>query len=767
MQIWADILAREGVMLLTLLALGSGLASYLGQRFDAAARVAIAPALGLCAGVCVFSTLIWFTAARNTFWLLPPLALVSLTIALRRGFLRGVRALDAAALVAVCVVVASPLSYTLHERDSVGPVGYYIWDADDYAVEPDAMEQQSIHQALSPYSLAVVKYIKDSGTSSFHPTPASLNFTRLFWTIYTSGNQNIDASPLSANLNRLIGLHGTDTQTLYLIAFLVAGALGAFAAIRYFSPKPLWAAPFAGVLFAGPFFLQLMDDGSQAAICGLSVLLPLAAVGTDALRKTRWASLVVLAVLVSGLMALYPLFLPGFAIAAVVVLATLGIRAIVRREVDRDGVLRAVGAVGLVVALCVVFDVVVFLRDARYWIEVLKGAFFATGSLPQYKLPFSVLPGWLLQTHEFYSLTHVGGPGVMQVLLSTVFPIVVVIAVLAGLIRVRLGVVLLLAVLVYAGMALYTSAAHGCSYCTDRALLPIAPLSIGLIALAVAALASASRVWIRPIGIALAVVVLVVVGVRAWRERILFAEGTYFLDSQSRTLLSDLPSRAGAVEVEGYSAGLGEAAGELPLVYYMASERNHGWVSVPTEYDDYGGLSYLGGVNPRNLQFDPGYRYVLTRFGGMETGRRVIARDGPVALEERVGSLDATLISGVDVPFVRLDKEGMGWMEGPLHMLVVGGGAGPVWVSLRFRALVAGRVPRQPGVEVAGLGSGVVDACVRATGKPPLRKATINLEFPRYEGTTPPGEPYAGREPNEGFQVAAMQAVDHCSLAST
>src|SRR5271169_5060109 len=89
MHIWTDIFVRELVMLVVLLALGSGPAAFLGGRFDAAARVAMAPVLGLCLATCVFTTLIWFTAARNTYWLIPVIALVSLAVALRRSLPGG------------------------------------------------------------------------------------------------------------------------------------------------------------------------------------------------------------------------------------------------------------------------------------------------------------------------------------------------------------------------------------------------------------------------------------------------------------------------------------------------------------------------------------------------------------------------------------------------------------------------------------------------------------------------------------------------------
>src|SRR5262249_45711689 len=146
-------------------------------------------------------------------------------------FSGSLRARDVAGLAVVCVVVAAPLSYTLHERHSVGPVGFEVWDAVDYTAESDAMEKQSLQQAVHPYSARAVRGFIN-GTAR-RATNNRSDFVRLFWTFYASGNQNLDAAPLSANLNALVGLHGTDTQSLYLIAFLIAGALGAFAAVRY------------------------------------------------------------------------------------------------------------------------------------------------------------------------------------------------------------------------------------------------------------------------------------------------------------------------------------------------------------------------------------------------------------------------------------------------------------------------------------------------------------------------------------------------------
>jgi hypothetical protein len=765
MHIWADIFTRELVMLMTLLALGSGPASFLGRRFDAAARLAMAPVLGLCLGTCVFTTLIWFTATGNTYWLLPVLAIISVAIALWRGLaavsaksaearrrsrvlllVRRLRVRDAFALLVVCVVVTAPLNYTLHERHSVGPIGFEVWDTVGYTAEIDGMTQQSIRVAAD------------------HDYATAKSFIYAYWEFYAAGNQNLDAAPLSANLNELIGLHATDTQSLFLIVFLLAGALGAFASVRYAAPKPFWAAPLAGVLFAGPFFMQLIADGSQAAICGLSVILPIFAVGADALRNRGrpFASLALLALLLSGLVALYPLFVPEVAISAMVVLLAVTILAQRRGNLSLRTFAGATGAIVVVVAMTVVLNVVSFLRDVGYWHDVLNGAHIGSG-LPQYALPVSVLPGWLLQTREFYSLTNLAHAPFHEVLTGVALPAILIAAIIAGLWYRRRSLILIPLILACAALAEYTSVNRHCSYCVDRNSLPIAPLAIGLLALGIAALATAPRRWLRWSGVIVAIVAVIAVASRTRQERLRFSDDSYFLDASNRALLSHLPSNAGTVDLEGYGEDPGKATGELPLLYFLASERNHGAVSVPSEYTDYASLAYLGESNPANPEFNPDYRYVLTRLGGLQTGRRTIARTGSLALQERTGPLDATVVSGIAVPPVRQDALGLAWIEGPVHMLLVGGGSAPAWISLRFKAIVPVKVPRQPGVRVQFRRHGELAACVRATGTAPIRKATITLSFPLVPGIVP-SEPFALPEPPQGVQLVAMQAVNHCAL---
>jgi hypothetical protein len=324
--------------------------------------------------------------------------------------------------------------------------------------------------------------------------------------------------------------------------------------------------------------------------------------------------------------------------------------------------------------------------------------------------------------------------------------------------------VLVPSLLIFASMAAYESASHHCSYCTDRTLLPIAPLSIGLLALAVAALATAPTRWLRWSGVALAILALAAVGERTRQERTRVADEAYFLDAGNGALLTHLPAHGGAVDLEAYGENPTAGPGELPLVYLLASERHHEDVSVQNEADDYSALAYLGPPNPTDPQFNPDYRYVLTRIGDVQTGRRVIARTGPLALEERTSSLDATAVAGLAVPALRFDGNGLASVVAPLRMLVAGGGSSPAWISLRFQTSVAVAVPHQPGV-TARVSPHQVTACVRAVGTAPIRRGAIELQAALQPGPVP-DEPFALQEAAQGVELVAMRAVEHCSLST-
>jgi hypothetical protein len=131
-----------------------------------------------------------------------------------------------------------------------------------------------------------------------------------------------------------------------------------------------------------------------------------------------------------------------------------------------------------------------------------------------------------------------------------------------------------------------------------------------------------------------AIAILAAAGDRMRVERIRILDTAYFLDSANRSVLAALPGHDVPVEIEGFNESL-RAPGELPLVMALVNERTDNHASLALNAPDYSANAYLGpSYQPQLL--DPNYRYVLTRFTAVITGRRTIARSGGIALEERI-----------------------------------------------------------------------------------------------------------------------------------
>jgi hypothetical protein len=732
MQIWIDLIARDAVFLATLVALGLGPAAFLSARFDGATRLALAPAFGVCVGVVLTTTLVQYEPVGNTYWVIPPVAAVSVIVGLWRArrfrarFSLPLRELAQVGAIAVAVLI--PASSALIDRGTVGPVAFNVYDAAGYVAETDAQQTRSIETAsarLPPYS----------------------NLDQLWWSGYARAFQNVDVTPLEGSVDDLIGLKATDTQSTFMIVLLLVGGLGAFAAVRYGTESRSWAAALAGGLYGGPFFLQLWADSSQAAISGLALVLPFVMMGIEVLRgRGRIPDLVLFALVCSGLLSVYPLFVPQAALGSVIVLAVWLVHSLRRRRPTWRGVLAVAWRLVFVLGLAAALSPIAFGRDLRYWQSILNGTFSFVG-LPVYHLPVGVLPGWILQTREFYWLPSLAHASPKDLLISVFVPVAMIVVIVIGLWRRRRIAVLLAFIAMCALLAQYVSAHNGCEYCAQRNLLPTGPMVAVLLAVGVSALWAMGTRWGRVASVVAALVIIGAVAQRSRVERERVVETAYFLDNADRQMLAHLPPNAGSVEIEGFNENI-RGPGEMPLVYALVNERTGGHASIAVEAPDYSSPAYIGGAKPRGPEFDPHYRYVLTRFAGIANDRRTIARSGGIALQERTRPLDVTLVGGLGSPLARLDPDGVAWVQGgflpePLLVYVTGGSdSDPVWVRLQMVSRQPVAVPPQAGVR-AKLDGPLVTVCVKARGTAPVRRASVAVAF----------SPTPGPEPNEVFQL--------------
>ena len=761
MHIWILLATREASLLATLMLLGAGPASFLSERFDAGSRIALTPVLGFCLGTCVTTTLIQFTGTNHTFWVLIPLALASVTVAAVRthraeapSWHQRLPVSDIVALLVVVLAVAGPVTYTLHLRRSVGPAVYYYSDADNYVALQDAARTTSLHAARVAWQHHLLTGARWG------------DFTQLVLSSIAAIGSNLDATPLDSNVNALLGLSASATYSPFLIVLLLSGALGAFAAVRYLSSSRTPTAVLAGALFGGPMFLELWFDSFQAAIVAIGLLMPFVILCHDALRKLQLATLLLISLIGATMLSVYPLYVVFLAgIAGLMLLWQLWVN---RRSVQRPrlSLAAAVAGVATVCGATVLFDLVGFIRDIRYYQAVLNGSL----ALPRvlFHLPLSVLPGWIAQTREFWDMPSLVHADVKQLILGGVLPLIFLTFVLAGLRRYRAALALVVLAALCSIIAEYSFASReACTYCAERNLLPLTPIATVLIALGLCALLSASVRWVKIAGLVGVALVVLAVGQRTRVELTRFADASYFMGFAERSVLSRAPSAGASIEEEGFGFSVaGEP--EQPLTYHLINEHAPGAASVILGSDAGNSIAYL---NLTGLTMFPGpefhqdYRYVLTRLGGVATDRRLIARTHGIALEERVKPLDITPYAGLAVPLERVSTSGVPWVQTqyPLQFYVVGYDDGkPAWASLTFRTSVPVSVPAQPGVSTREAGD-IFRACVRATGREPIRRVALQL----YAALTPGPAPHVlfpPPMPLEGVAMTSMRVVtDHCT----
>ena len=673
----------------------------------------MAPALGLALSTCVMTSAAWLMPMKvAAFAILLPLALASAALGIVRTRREAWRlgAAQALALAAVVVVVLAAFNTPLVAQRSFGPIGYQVYDAPNYVALIDGLADHSLSQDV---------------------WGAPWDFTARIGEVFgVQGIQQIGFDSLAAAANSLLGIHASGTQSAFTIVLLLVGALGAAAAVAGLAPGAPWfAVVLGGLLYAGPLTFQLFLDGSEAATAGLSMIGPVALLGTRIVRGSGgWPSTLLLALLIAGLYTLYPLFFPPFAVTAAICLGVLAVQRGLAGLRSRGPVTQFAGPVLAVLALAaaaVALSPFAFVRDVRYWWRTATSdAVFA--GLPRFDLPLPALPSYVLQTREFYYLPHLSDVNVQQWFLADIAPFLLVGLICVGVWRYRAAAVIAGGVVIAAVLAYYASTRADCSYCVQRSLLPIGPACAILLAVGVAAIAKSGRGRER---LAAAVVGVLVLGLVGHAGSVVLrrgVHGAYAFPRAAEAAASDLHGRKGAVFLEGFGTSFAAPA-EFQAAYHAANEASSGRLAFPTETDDYVGLAYLGGVRPATpKEYTPDYRWVYTRVPDIATDRRLVFQDGPYAIEERRNPLDVAIISGVAVNAASRDARGRAYVQGPMTFWVSATTSQPAWLRLQFGALPRARVTKPKNARVLGDGAAQV-VCVPVETTPAPRRVTVTL----------------------------------------
>jgi hypothetical protein len=747
MHTWVPLFSRELALLAVLSALGSGLAALMPRELDPGIRWALAPAFGLASALCVTMTVLWLMPANSSWWLLIALPIASLAFAAWYGK-RGPPESDppmwrldwrsAVQLALVAVVILAAFNRPLAEARTVGPMGYSIGDASGYVETADGARTESLrvaaHANRPPY------------------TDLALGYYRA----YASGYQEIGFDAVAADMDAMLGLGATQTYSPFVIALVAIAGMGMFAAVRMVTGTRSWAAVLAGVLAGGAFWLELFVEGSEGAIDGLALLTPLLVAGYLALRHRRVVDYVLFAVLAAGLQTAYPLFIPPVVIGGGAVLAVLGVLRWRGRSLRWRGVGRAAVLLTGILVLAAAFTPVAFARNVRYWHAILTGAQSFAG-LPVYDLPAGLLPSWLLQTRNFYVLpqSFEARPIVASLLIPAAMIGVIYVALRRRTLTLGVAAIAAAATL----LAYYVLHHDHCTYCEQRNLLVVSPLLTVIFAIGLAVLADAKSLGRRVAAIAIGVVALLSAAQQTRVEDRLLTQAAYYLEPSTRAVLGHIPHvRACALAIEGFEQTM-KPWMELPLVYDAARETTGSPPSIVNQVTTSGSLDYILGPQPPGPQFDPHYRFVLTRLGAVQTPRRTVYRDGPVALQARVDPIDALVTGGVVVAFARSDPRGEAWIQGPLSLLVSGARNGQrVWVDINTSVTSSATVRSVPRSELRHRGA-TLNVCVPAPRTGASRLVTIDFAVALVPQPPPIGEQFGVAPPPRGLRLDSLRAL--------
>ena len=381
---------------------------------------------------------------------------------------------------------------------------------------------------------------------------------------------------------------------------------------------------------------------------------------------------------------------------------------------------------------------------------------------PPFDVPAETVPAWLTQSRERFDLPALDAVTPLDGAVTIVLlPALTILLAALGVWRFRAWAFLLLPGAVSLALAYYGFEGQDCGYCGGRALLAITPILAVLASFGLVAAAALIRARGAPpgagTGIAaaagLVLIAFAFAGDRALAERLV--DSGYMLRGEAREV-SDAAS--GEVLLEGAGVGhpytsffessvlpqqLREATGESPLLDW----KGLAIALFPEQY-------------PPGLIENPDYRFVFTRLADVESGRRVVAEDGPYALEERVAPLDATVVNGVVADLAQRDPSGTARVTGPMTVLLADSERRPANVILELAG------PAADSLRLGGRGEiaredGRALVCVPAPGSEPVRRVEVPLRFeaPTY---ALPDEAHELPIPEATLELESLSASREC-----
>jgi hypothetical protein len=610
--------------------------------------LAVAPATGLAIAAGVLTGAAYVMPMRVAAWaVLLPLTVVSAAaavIGLRRGERRPVPA-DLAAPAIALLAMALALWPGLR-RGTLGPFSLRTQDTFAFS-HMDLWLLDHTLRATPPPEAA----LWDLSLLNGHAYAVESNDS-----VFRVG---IDAA--SAALSALTGQDPAAAQLAFLAVLFALIPLGAWTLARGLGAgRPV--AAIAAAMAAGPASLTLVADSIMANLAGIGLVAPMVLLAGRGVVAGSRRDLVHGAILLGGVLAVYPEFLPPIVAVAV----AGGLAGVVLRPAPGSWRTRAAGIALRLAALAAVTVVVApaaVYRGVRYSSAIASEDPAASiFRLTEYPIDLGNAAAWALGLRQLYDLEPLASAGAGGVVVLALVPLAVAVVAALGMRRLgpRGAAVILIPILVSALVGAAAGSrfgSEGCSYCMWKGLTFSLPFVAAAVALGLASAADGHGLIRGSLVTGAAVgLVAAVLGASLWNAASLARDVAASPEHVSASLRAaaraaeDVPAPA-TVLMEGAS-GTGIPWFTVPATYDLL----RGVPDVRPAWDQAGagerGRIYLSPSAalgfpaflpaPGWAYLTPAYDHVLTTWGGMETGREVVRRHGRYALERRA-PVDATL----------------------------------------------------------------------------------------------------------------------------
>jgi hypothetical protein len=655
--------------LVTFGAVGSGPALVLAR--SAESRLLLAPALGLSIAASVLTTVSLVMPMHTAAWaVLVPVAVVSLIVAvwrLRRDRVIAARgtAIAAAFLVAGLLLAAAPAL----DRDTAGPFGLAVYDALGY-MQADLWLQ---------------------GHSLLDDPPADAgrwDLSLAYGHALTEDNTRIGVSVVNAAGASLFGQRPDETLFAFLSMLFALVPVTIWIVSRRLGAG-LIAAALGACFGLSPAIFTLVGDSALANLIAV-VLAPLALIfAVLGLERRDVRELVIAGILIAGLAAVYPEFIPPLVLSGAVGVALLTVRLL-----RRPGAWETLR--GLLIGLAVMAGVVLVLaplaafRAYSYLSRIGGEDTSVFAGLPPRFMTVENSGAWAFGVVHLYQLQRFDLFSPAKTALAVGLPIALAALVAVGALRTMRTVSLVLVPIVVSivlGLLAYGryQSAH-CEYCLWKSLTFMLPFLGAGLALGLDALWGFR--WWRPalrIGVAALAAVAValllrtdVKLVRALAHSPAAGETSLRKLDDAHVRLTDHPE----VLVEGAESTYAPKW-TVPEAYYATRSLDDARPSLPLARDDALYLGVGAGTPPGQF-YDSHYRYVLSAFPGVRSDRKPLAVRGDYGLFRRA-PIDVAVVGATTAIDPNAGRGTIPWLLTPVQLWISAPRAERAGVLLRLR----------------------------------------------------------------------------------